>query len=87
MKIKALALTALLGTFLAGSNAHAWSNWIHGYNKHPVHYPVQTYHYTKPQYVNHHHVKPHYVKPRYIKHYHVQPQYVRPHTVACPYTH
>ena len=53
MKIKALTMTALLGVFLAGSNAHAWSNYWHGYNKHPVvvHHKVKVYH--KPYHKHH----------------------------------
>ena len=63
MNIKTLTMTALLGVFLAGSNAYAWSNWVHGYNKHHSHYKVKTY------------VKPVYVKPTYVKPktYHTHP--------------
>ena len=41
MNIKALTMTALLGVFLAGSNAQAWSNFFHGYNKHHSHHTVK----------------------------------------------
>ena len=40
MNTKIITMTALLGVFLAGSNAHAWSNAFHGYNKHHYHTPV-----------------------------------------------
>ena len=55
MNIKVLTTATLLGVFLAGSNAQAWSNVFHGYNKHHSHnvkrYKVKTI-------VNHVYVKP-----------------------------
>lgn len=37
MNIRALTMTALLGVSVAGSNVYAWSNILHGYNKHHNH--------------------------------------------------
>lgn len=51
MKLKALTIAALLGIFLAGSNAYAWSNYFHGYNKHHYHKKVIKHVYVKPVYV------------------------------------
>jgi len=51
MNIKTLTMTALLGVILAGSNAFAWSNVFHGYNKHHSHSHKVIKTYVSPVYV------------------------------------
>ena len=103
MKYKALTIAALLGVFLAGSNAYAWSNFFHGYNKHHTHrihrhnvvYVAPTY--VKPSTLHTHPANgltndTHHRHPNGLNH-HVHTYGACGHThgghsyAVCPYTH